>query len=421
MRSTILILLLAASAACGGAAGADPAGGQTEGDGGGAGAPQGGGVDPDGESVSFERLDAAGDCAGLVPERAPAPVAVEARASGGAACVGGTSDGTGAVAIGARDASGATTWQAYASDGTARSRFAADPPLLSEPAGWHAVAASGPQGAFDTKVEVVAFGPDGSALRREVASPDPSQAAYPRWNLARDPAGGSFLALRSSLLAGNHWSTVAAARFAASGAPSWPGGSVRIRIVPAPTEPLFLAGGASARGELLVLSQSAASLDVTWIQPSSGAPIPGASAERAEAAAGVVGAGLAPQLELHPLLDGSLAVRSDGTYRRAYLPLATASSPLPAWLADRAASTLRITRGNAGYALFPPAGQPSADCAQRIDLVSRSGRLCGRVVLRQRAASCTTGVVDQGWDGTVVQQSAQDACTFRWWPRLLGK
>lgn len=44
-----------------------------------------------------------------------------------------------------------------------------------------------------------------------------------------------------------------------------------------------------------------------------------------------------------------------------------------------------------------------------------------RVVLREAGTGCTTGAVDQGWDGTVVQQSGKDACTYRYWPGLLGR
>jgi hypothetical protein len=104
-----------------------------------------------------------------------------------------------------------------------------------------------------------------------------------------------------------------------------------------------------------------------------------------------------------------------------YPRLATTSAALPDWLAARAASTLRATRGNAGYAALPPPGRAAADCAQRIELLSTSGRLCGRVVLREDATGCTSGVVEQGWDGTVVQQSGKDPCTHRVWPRLLAK
>jgi hypothetical protein len=65
-------------------------------------------------------------------------------------------------------------------------------------------------------------------------------------------------------------------------------------------------------------------------------------------------------------------------------------------------------------------GTLSADCTQSIELLAPSGRLCGRIVLHEDGAGCTTGEVDQGWDGTVVQQSGHDACRYRWWPRLLA-
>jgi hypothetical protein len=422
MRSAMLVAL-ALAAACGGGAGSPggqpgpDAGGGSGGPGSGAG---GGSGAPDDASVSFERLDESGDCAGLVPDRAPPSLELHRSAPAGSTCLGGVSDGTGAVAIGARDASGATSWQAYAADGSARRVFAADPPLLSEPSGWHGITSTGPQGAASPEVQVVAFAPDGAASRRVTVSPDPARAAYLRWSLGMDPSGGSIVALRSSALAGNHWSSVVAQRLDASGTAAWPGGAP-VRTVDSASEPLFLAAGVSARGEALVLSQRSAFLDVAWLEPRTGAPIPGASAERAERFSGVTGEGLAPAVELHPLLDGSVAVRSDGTFRRAYARLATLSSPLPAWLAERARFTFRFTRGNAGYAALPPAGEASADCAQRIDLVSPTGRLCGRVVLREGGGACTTGAVDQGWDGTVVQQSAKDACTHHVWPKLLAK
>jgi hypothetical protein len=426
MRTAFLAFLVGAATACGGGAGSpgastssQPGGGPVDGGPGDPGA-GGGGATAGAPSATFEPLDGSGDCAGLVPDRAPAPVQIRVAAPAGGACIAGTSDGTGAVALGVRDAAGATTWHAYGPDGAARAAFGADAPLVPQPSGWHAVVSSGAQGASTPRVEVVAFGPDGTASRREVVSPDPAQAAYLRWSLGRDPAGGSLAVLRSSTVAGNHWSSVRAQRFDAWGAPAWPGPAT-VRVVPSPTEPLFLVGGVSSRGEALVLSQRSAWLDVSWADAGAGAPVAGASAEEAERAAGVVGAALAPALEAQPLLDGSIAIRSDGTYRRVYAPLATTSSPLPDWLAQRAACTVRATRGAAGYAALPPPGEASGDCAQRVDLLSPSGRLCGRAVLREAGGTCTTGAVDQGWDGTVVQQSARDACTYFVWPRLLGR
>jgi hypothetical protein len=237
-----------------------------------------------------------------------------------------------------------------------------------------------------------------------------------RWELAPDPAGGSLVVTRMTSLGGNHWSRVDAHRFAASGDHA----DAAVEVVPSPSEPLFFGGGVSTSGDALVLAQHSAQLDVAWIARGASGPIAAATAERVEDSAAVVGAGLTHALDLLPLLDGGVAVRSDGTWRRRYDHLATVSGALPDWLAQRPDWSFRFTRGNRGHAAFPPPGRASADCTQSIDLVSPSGLLCGRVTLREEGSGCTTGVVDQGWDGTVVQQSGNDPCTYRWWPRLLA-
>jgi hypothetical protein len=107
-------------------------------------------------------------------------------------------------------------------------------------------------------------------------------------------------------------------------------------------------------------------------------------------------------------------------FQRAYPAGSTRSAPLPAWLAARASASYRFTRGNRGYAVFPPAGQASADCSQAIELLAPSGRLCGRVTLPGGGTPCSTGQLDQGWDGTVVQQRTTGECRHRLWPALLA-
>src|SRR5512138_810007 len=117
MRSAFLALLFGAATACGGGSGSgtpssQPAGGPVDGGPGDPGA-GGGGTTAGAPSATFEPLDGGGDCAGLVPDRAPAAIRIRVAAPAGGACIAGTSDGTGAVAIGVRDAPGATTWHAY--------------------------------------------------------------------------------------------------------------------------------------------------------------------------------------------------------------------------------------------------------------------------------------------------------------------
>lgn len=365
--------------------------------------------------VSYELIEAGGDCAGLVPDRAPQPVTVRRDPAGGR-CSSGVSDGTGAVALAAVREGVLASFQVFGPDGARRDAFDAEPGIVPASSGWLAIAVRQDPAGGDPLVEHVAFGPDGRAGARTPVSPDRAARTSFRWDLAQDPGGGSFVAMRSTHLLGNHWSMVEAHRFDGGGAARWPGG-VTVGGDDSALEPMFLGGGVSTRGDALLLAQDSAFLDATWLDRNGHGV---AASDREERSEDVVGPGVEHDLDVVPLLDGSVAVRSNGTFRRAYAHLATTSSPLPSWLAERATSSFRFTRGGAGYAVFPPAGRPSADCTQRIELVSPSGRVCGRVVLREEGSACTGGAVDQGWDGTVVQQSGKDACTYRFWPRLLA-
>ncbi|WP_242334993.1 MULTISPECIES: hypothetical protein [Anaeromyxobacter] len=414
------VLLLAASAlgallACGGAGG-PPSSGATAGAAGPdvppppSSSPIAASGAPGAASLDLERLDAAAECDALVPTAAPEPVTVRLTAPAGGTCVAGSADGTGAVALGVRDAAGALTWQARSRDGSPLGTFAAEA-LVAAPDGWQGLA-----GAAGT-VEHVSIAPDGRVRRASPISPDPALRTGFRSRLAQDPQGGSVVLFRSVTVAGNHWNALDAFRFDASGAPRWPE-AVPVSSDPDAAEPYFMAAGVSITGAALMLFQDSAYLRAHWVEPS-GAAV--ADAGEPEASAAVVGEGLSHDVDVAPLLDGGLAVRSDGSWLRRYAPLAARSEPLPAWLAERARWGYRLTRGNAGYAALEPAGVAAPDCVQRIELVAPSGRLCGRITIREGAQGCTTGALDQGWDGTVVQQSGKDACTFRWWPALLAR
>jgi len=68
-------------------------------------------------------------------------------------------------------------------------------------------------------------------------------------------------------------------------------------------------------------------------------------------------------------------------------------------------------------------------CAQRIEIVAPSGRSCGTAVFPIASASCTTGKINVGYDGTVIQalpfemQRHNDdgtlTCTWQSWPGFL--
>jgi hypothetical protein len=365
--------------------------------------------------VSIERLDASAECDGIVPASAPAPVTVRRTPPGGATCAGGISDGTGHVAVAARAAGGAS-WQVFAADGRPLRTFSAWP-AAARPEGFGGIRVSPGPDEQRPMVEHVSIAPDGGLRAAFAASGDPEAETHFRWSFGGDPAGGSLVLSRSVTLGGNHWHLLRAHRFDAGGARAWGAGGARVEHGPDPTAPLFMAGAVSTRGEALAVYQHSAFLHASWLDRSGDVAASGTD-ELYLDAIGSQSAG-PHDLELFPLLDGGLAFRAGGVFRRAYAHLATSSGALPSWLAARADWTYRLTRGSRGYAAFPPAGTPSPDCSQAIDLVSAGGRLCGRIVLREAGSGCTAGAVDQGWDGTVIQQSGRDACTYRWWPALL--
>jgi hypothetical protein len=123
---------------------------------------------------------------------------------------------------------------------------------------------------------------------------------------------------------------------------------------------------------------------------------------------------------LQALLDGSLVAREATVFTRRYPRLGAASEPAPAWLQARAGQSFRFTMGNRGYAFFPLGGARSSDCTQVVEVVAPSGRRCAKLTFRRDGLECFTGAIDQGWDGTVVQQAGSGACTWRFWPGLLG-
>lgn len=428
-----LLALLAALLGCGAPGPADPAppgtsepapdepappgspGGAE--DGGGSGA---GGAGASAPSAAFERLDVSGDCAGLVPDAAAAapPVLLDWTPPAGGSCEGGLTDGTGHVAVSARLPSG-VTWRFHAPAGDARGTAAAET-LSPQPDGFHGLRVSPGPREDAPLVEHVALGPGGDARSATPVSGDPALEAHFAWSYAADPAGGGAVIFQSVNLQGNHWFVLRTSRFGAGGEPGVEGARVATDQGPGP---IFRASGVSRSGEQLALWQQSAFVSAAWLDRA-GAEVASATWDAGDPAEVAIGdARYAPHaLALAPLLDGGLALRVDGGFRRAYAPRAGRSVPLPAWLAERAAASFRFTRGNAGYAVFRPgAGTSAGDCARRVELVSPSGRLCGRAVLPAPGGACEPGVIDQGWDGSVVEQVAPGACTWRVWPRLLAR
>ncbi|WP_242395559.1 hypothetical protein [Anaeromyxobacter oryzisoli] len=361
--------------------------------------------------MTLERVDASSECDGLVPDQAPAPVAIAVAPPDGHACAGGLSDGTGSVAVEATG-SGASSFQAFGADGSPAQTFEAAPPLVADLRGWHAVRAE-PAGEVATTLQHLSIAPDGAVARADQIFSSSGGSQNPRWALAADPRGGSLAAVVSVSSTGNHFAGVDTHRFDASGAPS-----AAVSVLGSETEPILVLGAVTRGGEAFVAWPLAGSLFVRWVGADGVVHEIGADDLR------LLGQSPSGVLAAAPLLDGGIAVGRGGHWARRFAPRAQASEPAPAWLSARDGWTFRFTRANEGYALLPPAGQGSGDCSQTIDLLAPSGRLCGHVVLHRGegdGAPCTTGIVDQGWDGTVVQQTTADACTYRSWPRLLAK
>ena len=110
--------------------------------------------------------------------------------------------------------------------------------------------------------------------------------------------------------------------------------------------------------------------------------------------------------------------------------LAAAALPPPSWLSSRPAEAVHIARGGRAYAFFELSGHSGVSpCAQRIEIVAPSGRSCGTAVFPIASASCTTGKINVGYDGTVIQalppemQRHNDdgtlTCTWQSWPGFL--
>lgn len=387
----------------GGDAGGGGAGGGSSGGDAGGGGGNGGGAPSGDPSVTIRRLDQAAECDPLIPTRVPAAVRADVPDALGA-CGAGTSEGGGHVAVVREHFRTGPVYQVFSPSGLPEQRFGITSfPVLAQPEGWQGLRTLGGNSSFDPMlVDVVTLSADGSVRRTERATPPdmwPLTAT-----LHEDPLGGSLLVLaeqepRSSEPCRGH-----AFRFTAAGARR--AGEAVFACFPA-------AGGVSNRGEALVLDTSGTfgAAVASWFHADGTLAV-----QPGEEFIDVGGAQLAP------LLDGSLALRNPSlAWTRRFAHLAAGSEGAPAWLVSRTGWRIRFTRGNQGYALFPPEGQQLANCDPALELRAPSGRLCGTISFRVEGGGCTSGALDQGWDGTVVQQLSQGGCSYRWWPRLLQR
>ena len=123
--------------------------------------------------------------------------------------------------------------------------------------------------------------------------------------------------------------------------------------------------------------------------------------------------------------DG-LFLAGTGGWLGQFEPLGTTLLPAPAWLAARPDTRLHVVHGGRGYAVLPAPG-PSASCAQAIEVISPSGKLCGAPIFPVGGGACTTSGITVGYDGSVLQQLPREReaackyndhecdCTYRAW------
>jgi hypothetical protein len=365
--------------------------------------------------LEIARSSSVGECDGLVPDSAPPFVTFAASGSAGATCVGGTGDGTGHVAVGLRQGD-VVRWTVF-SPGGARTGEASGrnlDELLRQPEGWLGVVSTPLFSPFE-EAEHVRLRTDGS-LETMTALTPPAGFLVSDVRIAADPSGGSGVAAAVTGTGGTHPSRTEAFRFDASGALLHGGSNVM-----STTDPMvsFLGVGVSRRGETIVTFREPGFLVWSWLSRDGSLLATGNATQ--------VAAGAADPVHLEPLLDGAVAARFDGVWSVVIPHLATTIAPAPAWLAATPGTALRFTRGNRGYAVLPPPGEALADCAQVVQLRAPSGTLCGQITIREGSGACAGGVIEQGWDGTLIRQSARDgcsgescSCTVHAWPRLLA-
>ena len=383
MRALVLTAVALSVAACGSGSSAGAAAPQAQ-------APA---SDP---SVTVERLDPNVECDALVPAQVPAPVTVSTAPQGGGRCGQGLTEGTGHVAAAQAFSGRGTEWQVFGAGGHAEQSFSITSDSWPQPEGWQGVQASTSGG--ELSLSVLTFFADGSPRRSE--QPRASGFGPQVWRVAPDPQGGAAVAWWGPTGPGQDPSCAGEVRrYDTSGAPAASAGRTGCNVATV---------GVSTAGETLVLEPVASgATTIRWLR-ADGTPAAAPSQD------GFAGSG-----GLRPLLDGSL-VLVRGRYMRRYPHLAAAGEPPPAWLATRTGQSFRFTRGNAGYAFFPLSGVHKSDCTQVVELVAPSGRPCVKLTFRRDGNACVTGFIDQGWDGTVVQQNGLDACGWRAWPRLLA-
>lgn len=122
---------------------------------------------------------------------------------------------------------------------------------------------------------------------------------------------------------------------------------------------------------------------------------------------------------LLPIAGGGIAARVDGAPSPFVFPDGEPTTAAPAAWVDRypASYPIQIVRGGRVNAVLRT-DYRTGWCATTLDLVARSGELCGTLELPAEPGACTRVTI--GLDGTVFTSwQTSEHCAYRWWPKLL--
>jgi hypothetical protein len=351
--------------------------------------------------VVIERVDDHSECDGVLPTYVPAPIEVTLQRPYGG-CGGAFTDGTGHLAVGLDSHGHAPpSHRLFAPDGRVNVEFGPRV-LVAQPDGWIGVDSATRRAPYG-EVVVEALAPDGRERRRDTLRSE-GALLVDGWRVLGDPAGGALLVWTA------HAYPVTTPPTCASAVVRYDARGERLSSVSGAACVVYVVG-VSTRGEALIIgSDVGRATTVMWL------------ARDGQTVAGPTTIALGDFRVLEPLLDGSFAVRTfrDGRVARIGHLGTTIDDTAPPWLAARAQQPFALLPDRRGYAVYPRTDAASPKCPAMIELLAPSGRRCGTVTVRDDGGACTTGPLNQGWDGTIVQKVRADECTYRWWPRLLG-
>ena len=381
----------------------------------------GGGAPSSGDQGSPPQLgqvesDLSSDCTGLVPASLPASRLDQFLIPTSATCLNGTADRSGKIALGwvsdANDASWLLRTHADAAGGATMTGHGMAP-LLAMENGFQGLSFTPSPSETET---IHAYTHSGTPV---LDQPIPPAGSAHLWHVAVDYSGGdgSVIAHGSTSNTGNHFFNLYVSRLYANGTYNFADSFVdTMHFAPA----WVLVGTTFARHTLVlwdgaVMGMGGQHVAARWFAVDG---TPASPTFDAGSVPGIYGA----QMDLRPTIGTGLVLQVAGQWVLSF-PNYTTVTAAPSWLASRPNTKLEYIHGQRAYALLPFKGASATPCAQTIEVRAPAGNLCGTKTFTDGSASCSTGEIDLGRDGTVIQQAPSESCgaghcscTHRFWP-----